>query len=366
MLLTLVKGLRYRLGGRGESSMDIPDDLSPAHVAMLWEPRDFVRRAVPATLLDLVQRGVIAMEPIAPGDPGYDKKAPYSFRATGRHGKDLRDYEHALMSLLFHDAVSEGPVSMARLREYAEDDGDQMGSRLRQFKYQAVDADRWGLLSEADSLWVKTLRVAALPVMAFSLLAAGKGDDPWLLVAIPLGIAVMYVAPRLVCRPSEQGVAKFRAYRRLRNFMAAADGMDWKPPEAVVVWERYLVLAVVFGLADKVLKALAVKAPAVAADPAFPAWIWLGDDAGLAAPWMCVSLTWSHAYSTRPAAHPAASYADGYAGQGLRRRSERRRRGRRPRRIQRWHGRRRRVLRRRRWRRRGWRRRRRVTFAGAG
>ena len=315
LVLTLTKGLGYRLGGRGETSMDIPDESSPALVAMLWKPRDFVRTAVPATLLDLVQRGVLALEPVPPGESGHDAdKTGYRFRLTGQHAKDLRGHERVLVSLLFRDAVSEGPVSVARLREYAKEDPEQVGGRLRQFRREAIDEDRWGLLAEPVSFWVKTLRILAVPVGAISLFAAANGGSAWLLLGLPVAIAVAWVAPRWVRRPSDKGVEKYRAYRRLRNFMRAADGMDWKPPAAVVVWERYLVLAVVFGLADTVLKALALKAPEVVADPAFPAALWIGDAMGVSA-WSSLNEGWGHVYSPGMLHAPSSSYS--YAGPGM-------------------------------------------------
>ena len=86
--------------------------------------------------------------------------------------------------------------------------------------------------------------------------------------------------------------------------MRACDGMDWKPPTAVAVWERYLVLAVVFGLAGTVLKALSVKAPAVMADPAFPAWLWIGGLDGGPAPWDSLDQGWTHVYDSALDAPP--------------------------------------------------------------
>ncbi len=64
--------------------------------------------------------------------------------------------------------------------------------------------------------------------------------------------------------------------------------MDEKPPDAVVLWEQFLIYAVVFGIADEVTKAMTVKVPDVVNDPAFrtPYLLWWGmpgDAAGLSA-----------------------------------------------------------------------------------
>jgi hypothetical protein len=82
---------------------------------------------------------------------------------------------------------------------------------------------------------------------------------------------------------------------------------------------RRVVLAVVFGLAGTVLilKALSVRAPAVMADPAFPAWLWIGGLDGGPAPWDSLSEGWTHVYAPRLMRHPASTWAGSYAGGGL-------------------------------------------------
>ena len=65
-------------------SFDIPDDLAPAMVAVLWEARTWSGAAVPATLLDLVQRGELALEPLTADDGAYDPRSRGIASATRR------------------------------------------------------------------------------------------------------------------------------------------------------------------------------------------------------------------------------------------------------------------------------------------
>lgn len=60
-----------------------------------------------------------------------------------------------------------------------------------------------------------------------------------------------------------RSVEAFRAY--LRDFGA----LDDDPPEAIVLWERYLAWAALFGLANETLDALPVRIPSLAEDPNF-------------------------------------------------------------------------------------------------
>ena len=178
---------------------------------------------------------------------------------------------------------------MARLREYAKKDPEQVESRLRQFRVKALEKDRWGLTAEPVTLWVKTLRTLSIPAGVVSLIAAANSGSAWLLLGVPVAIAVAW-GPAPAAAALRWGVES-SAPTGACVPRARGGRQDWKPPTAVVVWERYLVLAVVFGLADTVLKALAVKAPAVVADPAFPAALWLGDAAGMSA-WASLNKGW--------------------------------------------------------------------------
>src|SRR5664280_1775216 len=58
-------------------------------------------------------------------------------------------------------------------------------------------------------------------------------------------------------------------YTGLYNYMRDFGRLQEKPPEAVVLWESYLVLAVVFGIAHKVADQMGVRVPEVLADPGF-------------------------------------------------------------------------------------------------
>jgi hypothetical protein len=75
---------------------------------------------------------------------------------------------------------------------------------------------------------------------------------------------------------------------------------------------RRVLLAEVFGLASTVL-----KAPAVMAAPAFPAWLWIGALDGSRAPWDSLNEGWTHVYDPRLMRHPVSTWAGSHAGGGL-------------------------------------------------
>ncbi len=79
----------------------------------------------------------------------------------------------------------------------------------------------------------------------------------------------MIVTCNAMKRRTPAAAALHAKYQGLYNYMRDFGRLQEKPPEAVVLWESYLVLAVVFGIAHKVADQMGVRVPEVLADPAF-------------------------------------------------------------------------------------------------
>ena len=94
-----------------------------------------------------------------------------------------------------------------------------------------------------------------------------------LIVGIGSGIGVL-VASRSLKRRTREAAELHAKYRGLRNYMRDFGRMQEKPPTAVALWEQYLVLAIVFGIADQVVKDMHVAVPEVVNDPAFSSGMW--------------------------------------------------------------------------------------------
>ena len=81
-------------------------------------------------------------------------------------------------------------------------------------------------------------------------------------------------------RRSHEGNRLQYYYQGLYRYLKDFSRMQEKPVASVVLWNRYLVLATVFGIADEVAANLKVVLPEVVNDPAFGTsftWFYLGD-----------------------------------------------------------------------------------------
>ena len=142
LLLTLTKGLGYRLGGRARD----------VHGDPRRPPAGSRRHAVGVRGLRAPSRAGDAprprpaRRPRARAGPGASRVMTRTSRATASaspaaHAKEMTGYEHALVSLLFRDAVNDGPVSIdaaARVREEGPRTGGQPAAPVPR-----AGASRW-------------------------------------------------------------------------------------------------------------------------------------------------------------------------------------------------------------------------------
>jgi uncharacterized membrane protein len=146
------------------------------------------------------------------------------------------------------------------------------------------------------------------------------GRSFWFLIGAAVGVALIFAA-RTVKRRSQEAAELHAQYAALERYLKDFGRLDEKPPDAVVLWEKFLVYAVVFGVADQVTKAMTVKVPEVVNDPAFrtPYLLWWGmpgDYAGMSA-FNEIGSSFSQAVSVATSSSSSGSGAGGgFSGGG--------------------------------------------------
>ena len=309
-VLFLRYGREHHPGFSGRYFRDIPADLPPAVVGSLWRMGVTKDNDLTATLLDLARRGVIdirrrgsmlddnnpdlrltlrndaaARHPrgnagsTAAASTGDANSSTATATATataspaavaGAHEPALTAIDAQLLDLLF-DTVGKGDtVTLSDLKDWVKDNRTEFRDALNAWA-QAVndEAGRQGLLeargqkAKRQALWL------GAAVFVFSALV-GAVATAWPAAAAGCAAGGFMMATCGVMKRRTPAAATLHAkYKGLYNYMTDFGQMQEKPPEAVVLWESYLVLAVVFGIADKAGEQLRVRVPQVVDDPAF-------------------------------------------------------------------------------------------------
>ena len=90
----------------------------------------------------------------------------------------------------------------------------------------------------------------------------------WFWLGVPVGLLLAYLA-KAIKRRSLEAAELHAQYAALERYLKDFGRLDEKPPDAIVLWEQFLIYAVVFGCADQVVKAMSKKLPELLEDPGF-------------------------------------------------------------------------------------------------
>jgi uncharacterized membrane protein len=258
---------------RAQYLREIPEPPQPpAMVGFVWRMGSLAREDATATLLDLIDRGVIDIERVVVPEKhlfGKDERTTYRLTLHDDRLEDLLPYERRLAKLLFHE-IAEGPsFLLSELKDLAKTNRAEFAKGYSAWrtmvenegerrKFFDATADRMAFWAAAAGF------AAAVAAGAAGVLSGGY----WYFLGVPFSIALI-VAARAVKRRSTEAAELHAQYGALRRYLKDFGRLQEKPPDAVVLWQQFLVYAVVFGIADEVVKTMQVKAPEVVDDPAF-------------------------------------------------------------------------------------------------
>jgi uncharacterized membrane protein len=238
-----------------------PPDDPPAVVAGLLAMGEVKPVAFSATVMDLAQRGHLAIEEVTEKRLLRDKK---DWRFTRKEAPDdkLAQYESRILNRLFHD----GPVTtQSELTAWAKGHPSAAQSFWESFE-RAVEGElrkREYLMGgrflpfALNFLLIGVLALATVAAVASASLKGVALAGACVLTAIALGFGTLLLRSRTP--EGAQRAAEWKAFKRkLRDFSQ----MEEAPIGHLVLWERYLVYAVALGVSEHLARALAARIPA--------------------------------------------------------------------------------------------------------
>jgi uncharacterized membrane protein len=304
---------------------DLPQpDLQPALAAFVWRMGSVGSDDVTATLLDLVNRKVIDLERVTiqeSGLLGSKEKVTYKLTLHDERLEELLDYERQLCKFLFHQMADGNELVLSELKSIAKTHRASFAKGFQTWKNKVEnEGEKRGYLdAKADRMAFLASVFAFIAIVAAGAAAIFSGFW-WFFLGIPAGVLLIFFA-RAVKRRSPEAAELHAQYEALERYLKDFGRLDEKPPDAVVLWERFLIYAVVFDIADRVTKAMAIKVPQVVDDPAFrtPYLLWWGmpgDGAGLSA-FSEIHQSFSQAVSVATSSSSSASGGGGgFSGGG--------------------------------------------------
>jgi len=256
-------------------------DLPPGVIGSLWRFGSPGNADMAATLMDLADKGVIAMRPTTvhtDGLLGIGAKDEPSFELGLNPAvptQTVAPTDQLLLDLLFGDIGAGGVVTLEEIKSYAKDHPQLYTDKIKEWadKCEAI-ADTLGLFEGSSWSWRVGMFLLAGVVVAVGFFSAMWGETAWpICFAVPAAIAIAVMGAYML-RRSRQGNELFAQYKAVHDYLHDFGRLHEVPPQSIVLWNRFLVLAVVFGIATEVINQLRVKVPAVVSDPGFQTTYW--------------------------------------------------------------------------------------------
>lgn len=233
-------------------------------VGALWRHGEVKDADIAAGLMSLADRGVIAVEPAIISRAswfGLKEKESIALtllpeRATGRATEREMSEEPVAADVADEESV---PADAS--------DEDLHVSRKDSV---ALARNRADALEPLDAKLVRLIFThAAIALAALGIfVSVFLGSWTAAAAALPCATVIALVA-RQMPRRTPEGAELFAQYRAIRNFLRDFSHLDEAPPASVAIWNRFLVLALVFGIAERVIEQMRVVVPEVVEDSAF-------------------------------------------------------------------------------------------------
>ena len=306
-------------------------DLAPAMVGAIWRMGRVVPGDVVATLMQMCDDGIFKIGEVRTERRklfgGIEEEREYRFTLVTERESDISALERPLVDLLLNagsgraGGTSDG-FTFDDIETFAKAHPERYTNALNGWMSRVGAQAEADNLIEASSKVMRVLAilmgvvVAAITVGIF-FLAGSTGEmliavlgAPTVLVGIAIGILAA-----LMPRRSVEGAELYQRYRGIYNYLRDFSRLSEAPPTSVIIWNRYLVLATVFGIADEVAAQLKVALPQVVGDPMFaPTYIWMYGGMGHAGQPPAALFSTSLATASQVAHSQMASAAGGGGG----------------------------------------------------
>jgi len=264
LLGLLAVATRARTPDPGPEVLDLPGDEPPAVVAMLTDDWEVGREAVPATLIDLAARKVLAIDEVGPD------RFVVRLRPAPATPVRLNDYEEQVLDHVRRLASPDGSVPCEALTTGPEEESKNWWKR---FDAAVVkDARDRGLSRPRWSKWMLSLLgvTALVPAVLVALAivvtpkdssrSSSSDDNPigaFIGVTL-LGWGALMALPTMLNADRDTPAGREAAARWLgvREHLEASGGFSDAPPAAVAIWDRYLSYGAALGVAAGAVRAL--------------------------------------------------------------------------------------------------------------
>ena len=231
---------------------DFIDDYNVEVVDYLMN-HNVTENALSASIMNLIYKKNIKAEAIP------DKKDSYTFTLLNRD--NLNETENSLVDFLFTTVGNDNTFTTMALKKYASN-----ATTCRNFMTSYTNWKNKVMSDgQAQNFFEKKRNYIWIPfvLLIYSIILLtfiSRNNIEMFLGILTIFFAIIFVIYAIACtKKTKKGIEHFAKWKAFKNFLNDFGNFSIKELPEIALWERYLVYATVFGLADKVEKAMNVK-----------------------------------------------------------------------------------------------------------
>ena len=231
---------------------DFIDDYNVEVVDYLMN-HNVTENALSASVMNLIYKKNIKAEAIP------DKKDSYTFTLLNRD--NLNDAENSLVDFLFTTVGNDNTFTTMALKKYASNATtcrDFMSSYTNWKNKVIIDGKSQNFFEKKRNyVWIPfVLLIYSIILLTF----ISSNNIEMFFGILTIFFAIIFMIYAIACtKKTKKGIEHYAKWKAFKNFLNDFGNFSIKELPEIALWERYLVYATVFGLADKVEKAMNVK-----------------------------------------------------------------------------------------------------------
>ena len=231
---------------------DFIDDYNVEVVDYLMN-HNVTENALSASVMNLIYKKNIKAEAIP------DKKDSYTFTLLNRD--NLNDTENSLVDFLFTTVGNDNTFTTMALKKYASNATtcrDFMSSYTNWKNKVIIDGKSQNFFEKKRNyVWIPfVLLIYSIILLTF----ISSNNIEMFFGILTIFFAIIFMIYAIACtKKTKKGIEHYTKWKAFKNFLNDFGNFSIKELPEIALWERYLVYATVFGLADKVEKAMNVK-----------------------------------------------------------------------------------------------------------
>lgn len=259
-----------------EYEQEPPSDLTPAEVGALLSQGSVGANEFTATLFDLIRKGAIDAEPTSVEMSTWGGLKTETITdlelSAGKTQTGFRDFEQSVLTVV--DRVLEfGPRPLHEFKAGVREDAAANATTYQTFRSRVLESVEGKYLDSRGTgmavfigLGLITLVIASFLILPRLLGTRPGGEAMFVLIVVGMvsgavALIVFFSFRRVRVRRTTDGAIEAARWEAFRRYLTDFSRLEEAPVVALDLWDRYLVYATVFGVAEEVLEKARIHAP---------------------------------------------------------------------------------------------------------